>query len=244
MPKKRDASSRDDYSYERYDEPEGAGASNSMLPSFLAGNGKLIVALVVIIVILAVVGLLLFRGAHSPTPLTDANGNEIQFHGKVDINGNLVREFLSSADANKYTATVNPNEKSTVTLNTRGFLTPGNKRISATITRGGQLTGKSVRLSDGAVVFDENGQLVITIDPEIDLVIKELYPNGVPDGTTLDFNLHIVIFDENTGETTTITVPITYTFSEYMLMAGNCLAVNRTAVSDFTHKGTLEVEMK
>ncbi|MEK6959144.1 MAG: hypothetical protein AABW59_03815 [archaeon] len=232
-----------DISYECYDDDtlaEGVGAAGAFGIFNDKNTGKLLLlGAGVVLAIIFLVFLALPKTDNHPFGLVDDQNNPIKFTGKIVTNGTLVSEF--SSDGNILAENINVNEKKKFVIKGTGAVT-GKNNVTIKITSG--KTGEIRIINAENIEIDENGNITITIDPRVDLDVEYDENGEIIPGTIEDYEFEVIIHDTETDTDYIYEVPVEFTLDMYAYSANGCLALSRSAVSDFTHNGQLEVTTK
>ncbi len=211
----------------------------------LPDKKNLVIIAIIILIILIATFLYFSSNPFGPKfNLTNKDGNPIGFTGTISIDGKIVDSFGQIGEPIKLNS--NGIDNFNVVIGTSGIdgIKIGNVKI-ANIS-GGQIKitnkqGQTITLSEDAFFIDENGNIVVTIDPNFDVGIDPSLIDFLS-GDSLDFELQIILNDEITGEEYNIVIPVQIFFSEFI--GTGCILLSREYVAGTTTYGQMEIETK
>lgn len=219
---------------------EGDFNENSFVKKKYLIIGFLLLAMIIFLAIL-------FLNAES-SPLTNfdlnSNGKDIGFSGTISVDGSIIDSF--GKDGNKISIISNGEDNFRINIGTSGIgkITVDGGKITS--ISGGQvritsLGGQVISLNSDAFIVDENGNIELIIDPKLDLGIDSSLIDFFS-GDSLDFELQITFFDEDTGKEYTVLIPAEIFFSEFM--GTGCIQLNREFISGTTKNGQAEINLR
>jgi tetratricopeptide (TPR) repeat protein len=207
-------------------------------------NKKTFSMIIAIVLILIVASIIFFSGLNpgNKIELKSEDGETLSFTGTISVDGNIVDSFANEGSK----ISINSNGKD----NTRIVISPGgisgiNIKNSKIIQSDGRITlstSSGVRIIPSDQYFiDEEGNIVIDIDPNSDIGINEdLF--DFEEGDTVDFDLQIVLDNNETNEEYTFQIPGEIIFNEFL--GTGCIQLSRGVISESTKYGSLEIDAK
>jgi len=233
------------------DSYEGSEGSNESTPGILGAlSGKkimgvsiavlfIIILLIIAIIVLPIVRPDLFVPPKDKIGAKSSTGEDLSLKGSLTINGELVDAF--SIDGSTLTEKANPRETKKIVLKTSG-LSDGTKTVKAVIKLS---DGRRIQLNEESVIISSDGTVTIFINPEDDLDLTDEEIEELLDGS-LVFELELIIENDvegsNDHEVLALDIPVELIFGEFY--GYGCIELSRESVSETTHSGVLEVDVK
>ena len=231
--------------YDYNNEEENLEDDDSLIEKILFMDKKKI-AIILIILLLLLGGILIGTGIISINGLphigpgqnenisfTDEDGVEISVRGSITKNGDT-QTF--NTDGTELTLPMNPADTKRVSIQTKG-ITKGLTVGSVTIL---DPNGNVISTTIGNATYDANGQLILTINPNLDLGLTG--DPSVYEGLAQEYIFQVTLADPNNEEEVIFEIPMTIMFAEFI--GTGCIALNRSNVSETTHYGMLELNVK
>lgn len=223
--------------YEDYSE------NDSYVEEIHSPDKKTLGIIAVILVILIFATTIFFsRGIDEGVKLKTDDG-DLQFSGTLSVNGEIVDTFYNEGE--KIKANANGNDKTSVVIGTSNLDGIQVKNSKIVNLNGGKITLISgfgdIELSDDQYYVDENGNIVVEIDPNADLGVDPSlidFDSNEP----LEFELQIVTGNDETGEEYVFQIPAEMYFSEFV--GTGCIQLGRGLVNEPTHYGELIIDTK
>ena len=205
---------------------------------------KIVVALLILLVL--VIGIILFLNLQKQkedNKLFGPNGEEINSNITISKNGELIDSFKT--DGNNLEFKSNPSERITGKIKTN--IKNNGKLTTKIVIKRPDGTTISVKTDPNEVYIDEDGELNFSINPLEDLGLEGYFDENTQtyvfdEEENVELELEFVITDEETGETTIIEIPTSFTFVQFI--DNGCIALSRTYVRETTHYGMLELNAK
>jgi len=213
----------------------------SFIEKILSLDPKTLLIILVIAIIL-VGGALIATGVISPPvepgdesgiSFTDQEGTTLKVRGSTTNADGEITTFSTNGDVAEIS--MNPEETRRITLQTKGI----SKGLQVGTVRILNSDGEVISTSSGNITY-EDGQLIIIVDPNIDLDLS-----GDPfdyEGQTYDYIFQVTLDDANTPEEAIFEIPFSIMFAEFV--GTGCIALNRSSISETTHYGMLELDAK
>lgn len=213
--------------------------------NFFADKKKLVFGLIFFLAIIFLL-IIIFSGEDisSKKFTLSSNGENIKFNGTISADGSVIDSFSQDGESVKVISNGKDNFNVVIATSGVNVIKLGEAKITS--ISGGQvfissLGGQIISLSEEDFFIDEEGNIVLKIDPLIDLGID---PNKIDfsSNQTLDFEFQITFTDEETGQNYTVLIPVEMFFSEFM--GGGCIQLSREFIRGVTNYGRLEIDLK
>ena len=232
--------------YDYYAEEEPGEYDDDSFIGKITSIDKKKLAIILVLLLLLIGGTLVATGVINPSiliPIDPNDTDKISFTSeagvKLKVRGSATTEEgdtdTFNTDGTTLDLTTNPNNSTRVSISTTGLPTG---LSGGTVTIIGP-DGNPISTSTN-VTYDETGQLILILDPELDLGLDGNLNDY--EGTESDYTFQVTLTDNNTGEEVVFEIPANIGFAEFV--GTGCIALTRSSVSETTHFGALELEVK
>jgi hypothetical protein len=232
--------------YDYYEEEAQEGYDSDSFIGKVTSIDKKKLAIILVILLLLTIGILIGTGVISPDgliPIGPGNNGEVTFTTEAGVKLKVRGSTTKAGDTDTFNTDgdilnviASPTDQMRISINTTGL--PRGLGVGTVTILGPN--GEILSTSTGNTTYDENGQIVIILDPELDLGLDGNLLDY--DGTSDDYTFQVTLNDNNTGDEVIFEIPMTIGFSEFI--GTGCIALSRSSVSETTHYGALELEAK
>jgi len=231
--------------YDYYAEDENPEYDNDSFLGKITSLDKKKLLIILIVLVLLIGGVLIGTGVIDPHGIIGPNGKEdvsfttedgvsLKVRGSTTTEEGDTETFSTTGEVLDLSA--NPEDTMRISINTTGIP----KGLSGgTVTVLGP-NGGIISTTTNGVTYDTNGQIVLILNPELDLGLTGDLNDY--DGTSEEYTFQVTLTDNNSGEEIVFEIPVIISFAEFV--GTGCIALNRSSINETTHYGALELNAK